>query len=111
MKVRFESDQANAQSREIAVEVVVFGAGFILAHASVAHPVIAAFAAAPVTAGQLSKTAGAVGCRRMAGGVEGDGGLFVFLEGGGALDHDQGTGSWQSSLQGLERIDLYLALV
>lgn len=67
----------------------MFGAGFIFAHASVAHPVIAAFAAAPVTAGQLCKTAGTLGQRGMAGGVEGDGGLFVFLEGGGALNDDQ----------------------
>jgi len=47
----------------------------------------------------------------MAGGVEDDGGLFVFVEGGGALDDDQGARSGQSGLQGLEGIDLYLALV
>jgi hypothetical protein len=47
----------------------------------------------------------------MAGGVEGDRGLFVFVEGGGALDDDQSAGSGQSGLQGLEGIDLYLALV
>ena len=111
MKVRLEGDQADAQGREVAVEVVVFGAGFIFAHAGVAHPVVAAFAAAPVTAGQLSKLAGAVGRRRMAGGVEGDRGLFVFVEGGGALDDDQRTRSGQSGLQRLEGIDLYLALV
>jgi hypothetical protein len=47
----------------------------------------------------------------MTGGVEGDGGRFVFVEGGGALDYDQGARSGQSSLQGLEGIDSYLALV
>jgi hypothetical protein len=47
----------------------------------------------------------------MAGGIEGDGGLFVFVEGGGALDDDQGARSGQSGLQGLEGIDSYLALV
>ena len=47
----------------------------------------------------------------MAGGVEGDGGLFAFVEGGGALDHDQRARSWQPRLQGLEGIDFYAALV
>lgn len=47
----------------------------------------------------------------MAGGVEGDGGLFAFVEGGGALNDDQRTRSWQPRLQGLEGIDLYMALV
>ena len=93
MKVRLERDQADAQGREVAVEVVVFGAGFIFAHAGVAHPVIAAFAAAPVAAGQVSKMAGAVGCRGMAGGVEGDRGLFAFVEGGGALNDNQSARS------------------
>ena len=81
MKFRFERHQADAQGREVAVEVVVFGAGFIFAHAGVAHPVITAFAAAPVAAGQLSEMASAVWHRGMAGGVEGDGGLFALLEG------------------------------
>ena len=89
MKVRLEGHQADAQGRKVAVEVVVFGPGSIFAHAGVAYPVIAAFAAAPVAAGQLCKMTSAAGCRGMAGGVEGDRGLFVFLEGGGALNDDQ----------------------
>jgi hypothetical protein len=64
-----------------------------------------------MAAGQLGETAGAVGRRRMAGGVKGDRGLFVFVEGGGALDDDQRTSSGQSGLQGLEGVDFYLALV
>ena len=72
---------------------------------------VAAFAAAPVAACQLGKVASALGRRGMAGGVEGDRGLFVLVEGGGALDDDQRACSGESGLQGLERIDLYLALV
>ena len=93
MKVRLECHQADAQGREVAVEVVVFGAGFIFAHAGVAHPVIAAFAAAPVAAGQLCKMASAVRRRGMAGGVEGDRGLFAFVEGGGPLNDGQSARS------------------
>ena len=106
-----ERDQANAQGREVAVEVVVFGACFVFAHAGVTHPVVAAFAAAPVAAGQLCKAAGAARRRQMAGGVEGDGGLFVLVEGGGALNHDQSARSGQPGLQGVEGIDSYPALV
>ena len=47
----------------------------------------------------------------MAGGVEGDRGLFAVVEGGGTLDDDQRARSGQSGLQGLERIDFYLTLV
>ena len=72
---------------------------------------VAAFAAAPVAAGQLGKVAGALGRRGMAGGVEGDRGLFVLVEGGGALDDDQRARSGQPRLQGLEGIDFYVALV
>jgi len=111
VKVGLEGHQADAQGREVAVEVVVFGAGFVFAHAGVAHPMVAAFTAGPVSAGQMCKVAGAVGRRGMAGGVEGDRGLFVLVEGGGALDHGQRARSGQSGLQGLERIDFYLALV
>ena len=111
MQVRFERHQADAQGREVAIDVVVPGAGFVFAHAGVTHPVVAAFAAAPVAAGQLCKAAGTVGCRGMAGGVEGDRGLFVLVEGGGALDHDQRARSGQSGLQGFEGIDFYLALI
>jgi len=64
-----------------------------------------------VAAGQLSKVAGTVGHREMAGGIEGEGGLFVFVAGSGALDQDQRTRSGQSGLQGFEWIDFYLALV
>lgn len=64
-----------------------------------------------MAAGQLSKETGIAACWRMAGGAEGDGGLFVFLEGGGALDHDQGARSGQPGFQGFEGIDFYVALV
>ena len=111
MKVGFKCHQADAQGREVAVDVVVFGAGFVFAHAGVTHPVVAAFAAAPVTAGQLAEAAGAAGCRTMAGGVGGGGGLFVFVEGAGALDDHQTPRSGKSGLQEFERIDLYAALV
>lgn len=111
MKVRLERHQTDAQGREVAVEVVVFGAGFIFAHAGVADPVVANFAPAPVAAGQFSKASGTAERGAMAGDVEGDRGLFVLLEGGGALDHDQGPRPGQSGLQGLERIDLYPPLV
>ena len=47
VEVGLERDQADAQGREDAVEVVVLGAGFVFSHAGVAHPVVAAFAAAP----------------------------------------------------------------
>ena len=111
MKIGFEGHQADAQGREVAVEVVVLGAGLVFAHAGVAHPVVAALAAAPVAAGQVCKEAGAAWCWTMAGGVEGDGGLFGFVEGAGALDDHQTAGSGQSGLQRFERIDLYLALI
>ena len=111
MKVGFERHQADAQGREVAVEVVVFGAGFVFAHAGVAHPVVAAFAAAPVAAGQLGKAAGAAGRRGMTGDVEGDRGLFVVVEGAGALDDDQTPGAGQSGLQGFEGMDFYRALI
>lgn len=111
MEFGFERHQTDPEGREVAVEVVVFRAGFVFAHAGVAHPVVAAFAAAPVAAGQFSKAAGAAAGGRMAGGVEGDGGLFVFVAGGGARDHDQGTRSGQPGFQRFERKDLDLALV
>lgn len=111
MKIGLERHQADAQGREVAVEVVVFGTGFVFAHAGIAHPVVSAFAAAPVAAGQLREVAGAVGGREMAGGVESDGGLFVLVEGGGALNDYQRARSGQSGLQGLEGIDFYLTLV
>lgn len=44
VKICLERHQADAESREIAVEVVVFGTGIVFAHAGVAHPVVAAFA-------------------------------------------------------------------
>lgn len=72
---------------------------------------IATFAPTPVAAGQLSKVTGTAGGWRTAGGVEGEGGLFVLVEGAGALDEDQSARSGQSGLQGLERVDFYLALV
>ena len=50
VEVGLQRDQADAQDREVAVEVLVLGAGFVFAHAGVAHPVVAAFAAAPVAA-------------------------------------------------------------
>ena len=111
MKIRLERDQTDAQGREVTVEIVVFGAGFVFAHAGVAHPVVAAFAAAPVAAGQFCKVAGAVGRRGMVGGVKGEGGLFVCVEGGGTFNDRQSARSGQSGLQGLEGIDLDLALV
>ena len=111
MQVRLDRDQADAQGREVAVEVVVLGAGVVFAHAGVAHPVVAAFAAAPVAAGQIAKEAGATGRRGVAGGVEGDRGLFVVVEGARALDDDQAAGSRPAGLQGFERIDSDLALV
>lgn len=72
---------------------------------------VATFAAAPVAAGQFCKAAGAARRRQMAGGVEGDGGLFVLVEGGGALNHDQRACCGQPGLQGFEGIDSYQALV
>lgn len=47
----------------------------------------------------------------MAGGVEGDRGLLVVVEGAGALDDRQTPRSGQSGLQRFEGIDRYLALV
>jgi len=58
-----------------------------------------------VAAGQVSKVPSAAWYWGMAGGVEGDGGFLVFVEGAGALDHDQGARAGQSGLQGLEGID------
>ena len=111
MKIRLERHQADTQGREVAVEVVVFGAGFVFAHAGVAHPVVAAFAAAPMAARQLAKGAGAAGRRGMAGGVEGDGGLLVVVEGAGALDERQAACSGEAGFQRFEGIDRYLTLV
>ena len=111
MQVRFERHQADAQGREVAVEVVVLGAGAVFAHAGVAHPVVAAFAAAPMAARQLAKGAGAAGRRGMAGGVEGDRGLLVVVEGAGALDDRQTARSGQPGLQRFEGIDRDLALI
>lgn len=95
----------------VAVEVAVLGVGLVFAHAGVAHPLVAAFAAAPVAAGQLCKVASAVGRRGTAGDVEGDGGLFALVEGGGALDHDPSARSGKSGCHGLEGGDIYLAMV
>jgi len=111
VQVRFERYQADAQGREVAVEVVVLGAGVVFAHAGVAHPVVAAFAAAPMAACQLAKGTGAAGRRGMAAGVEGDRGLLVVVEGAGAFDDHQTAGSGQSGLQRFEGIDRDLALV
>jgi hypothetical protein len=86
VKVRLEGDQTDAQGGEVAVEVVVLGAGFVFAHAGVADPVVAAFAAAPVAAGQIAKDAGATGGRGVAGGVEGDRGFLALVEGAGSFD-------------------------
>lgn len=47
----------------------------------------------------------------MAGDVEGDGGLFVLVEGAGAFDDRQTPGSGQSGLQRFEGIGRYRALV
>lgn len=47
----------------------------------------------------------------MAGDVEGGRGIFVLVEGGGALSDNQRARFGQSGLHGLERIDSYLALV
>lgn len=72
---------------------------------------VAAFAAAPVAAGQITKVTGTARFGTVAGGVEGNDGLFVFVEGGGALNDDQSTRSGQPGLQGLEGIDFYVTLV
>jgi hypothetical protein len=111
VKVGLEGHQADAQGRKVAVEVMVLGAGSVLAHAGVAHPVVTAFATAPVAAGQVSKEAGAIGSRGVAGGVEGDDGFLAFVEGAGALDDDQAARSGQTGLEGFEGIDLDAALV
>lgn len=111
MKVGLERDETDAKSREVAVEVVVFGAGFVLAHAGVTYPVVAAFASTPMATSQLCKATGTAGCWTTAGDVKGNRGFFVFIESGGALDHDQGARAGQSCLQGFEGIDFYPALV
>lgn len=111
MQVRFERDQTDAQGRKVAVEVVVLGAGVVLAHAGVAHPVVPALAAAPMAARQLAKVAGAARRRRMAAGVEGDRGLLVVVAGAGAFDDRQTACSGESSLQRFEGKDRYPALI
>lgn len=111
MKVGLERDQADAQGREVAVEVIVLGAGFVFAHAGVAHPVVTAFATAPVAAGQIAKAASTTGHLGVAGGIEGDRGLLVVVERGRALDDDQAARSGQAGFEGFERIDSDAALV
>lgn len=59
VKVCLDRDQADAQGGEVAVDVVVLGAGCVLAHAGVAHPVLTTFAAAPGAPGQICKEGGA----------------------------------------------------
>lgn len=111
MKICFDGDQADAQGREVAVEIVVFGAGLVFAHACVADPMVAAFAAYPVAAGELAEVTGAARPGGMVGDVEGGGGLFVFVEGGGAFDHGERTRAGQVGFEGFEGIDPYRAPV
>lgn len=111
MEVCLDGYQADSQGREIAVEVVVFGAGSVFAHAGITDPVIFAFAATPVAASQRCELACGVGGRGKAGDVESDRRLFTRVEGGAAGDDDQRACAGEPGLQGLEGIDLYVALI
>ena len=48
---------------------------------------------------------------RVAGDVEGNGGLFVWIQGAGAPDNRRASGSRQSRLHRLDGIDCYFPLV
>ena len=108
---RLEREQADSQGGEVAVEVVVLGAGAVFAHACVADPVVAALAPGPVPAGELGEAFGAASFAGVAGEVERYGGLFGGLVGAGAADDREAAGSGQSGLQGFDGVDRYGALV
>ena len=111
MKVGLDCHEADAQGGEVTVEVVVLGAGFVLPHAGVADPMVAALTAPPVAAGQICEEASATWGGRVAGGVKSDRGFLAIVEGGGPLDDNQAARSGQASLQGFEGINSYPTLV
>lgn len=47
----------------------------------------------------------------MTGVEEGNGGLFVWIQGAGAPDNRKASGSWQTRLERLDGIDRYGSLV
>ena len=55
VRQRLDRNKAHSQSSKGTVQVVVFGSGFVFAHAVVPNPVIAYLAAAPVTTCELGE--------------------------------------------------------
>ena len=90
---------------------MVFGAGFVFAHAVVAHPVVAYLAAAPVSAGEFCEATGASLFGWMIGSEEGDLRDFFGICGSGAADDGQAATSGQVCFERLEGVNLYASLV
>lgn len=107
----FDHHKADPQAGEGAVELVVFRTGMVLAHAMVAHPVVADFASAPVPPGQLSEAAGTPFCGRLRGDVISHRRHFVGFARLGAVYHGKAAGSRQVRFQRLEGVNLYAPLV
>ena len=90
---------------------MVFGAGFVFAHAVVTHPVVSYFAATPVSAGEFCEATGASLFGWMIGSEEGDLRDFFRIGGAGAADDGQTAACGQVCFEWLEGVNFYASLV
>ena len=77
----------------------------------IANPVVAYFAAAPVATRELGETFCTALFRSNGTDIEGDLRNFFAIRGAGTLDDNQASGSGQISLQRLEGVKTYPALI
>ena len=89
VRQRLDRNKAHSQSSKGTVQVVVFGSGFVFAHAVVPNPVIAYLAAAPVTTCELGEGFCTAFFRSKRADVEGFLGDFFGLCSAGASDDRQ----------------------
>lgn len=107
-----EGDEGGAEDGEVGVEVDVLGAGAVFLEESVADPVIADFAAAPVAADQAGEEGGLAGMVTAEVEATGDGGRASgSFSRAGLLDDDQGADVWEPQIERLSGEDLYVTLV
>ena len=109
--VCFDWDEANPHPCQRAVDVVVFGAGFVFAHAVVTHPVVSYLAATPVSSREFGEGLGASFLGWMIGREGGDLRHFIGVGGAGAAYDGQTAATGQVCFERFEGVNFYVSLV
>ena len=90
---------------------MVFGAGFVFAHAVVTHPVVSYLAATPVPPSEFGEGLGASCLGPMIGSEEGGLRHFIGVGGAGAAYDGQTSATGQVCFEWLEGVNFYASLV